>query len=101
MRYYNIKTTNTNGYVVSVDSGLVPKLRTLMGDLESTLFAVWERGYVFETKGKKDSFRLQVSSDGNLDVIESQREGFSVEEISGEETKGLMKKADYRGSLDC
>lgn len=90
MKYYNIKTVDGNDYIVSVDSRRgVPELKTLVGDLESTLFAFRGGGYVFEAKGEKDYFWLRVCPNSPLEIARSSRDGFSAEEISGKEAREL------------
>lgn len=89
MKYYNIKIADSDGYVVGVKSGSVPKLEIVVGNLESTLFAFQDDGYVFEAKGERDKFWLRIYSNNTLDMIKSQRDGFFIEEINKERVRDL------------
>ncbi len=96
MKYYNIKTADTNDYIVGVDyRKRVPELKTFVGDLESTLFAFRGGGYVFETKGERDYFWLRVYSNSPLEIARSSRKGFFAEEISEGKARELEKGIAY------
>ena len=91
MRYYKIKIANDDNYIISVDSSkkVVPELRTLVGNLELSLFATQEGGYIFETKEKKYSFWLRAYSNETLEITKLSKKNISIKKISETEMKNL------------
>ena len=85
MRYYNIKTTNTNDYIVRADFKS-QELKTLAGNLELTLFAFRGGGYVFESKGENPLW-MRVYPNNKLRIIRPQNTEFFSEEISERDIK--------------